>query len=84
MPVTQIMVDEALDALLAHETMPPVDAEELMMDIDSAIDALLHYLHPPPSPVHVYRDPSPPCVERLRPSVRAPTATELRRLRQMR
>tara|TARA_B110000046_G_scaffold15883_1_gene15246 strand:+ start:1827 stop:2054 length:228 start_codon:yes stop_codon:yes gene_type:complete len=75
------MVDEALEALIAHETMPPIDAEELMMSISSAIDALLA---PPPPPVNVYRDPSPPCTERPCSSVRAPTATELRRLRQMR
>ena len=66
MTVTQELVDGAMD-LLAHETMPDIDIQELIMSIGTSVneieDALSRYspvLQSPPLPstaVFIYHDP---------------------------
>ena len=66
MALTQELVDDAMD-LLAHETMPELDLDELLMSIGTSVseieDALFRYATVFPSPpqrrtaVHIYQDP---------------------------
>ena len=66
MALTQDLVDDAMD-LLAHETMPELDLDELLMSIGTSVsdieDARFRYapvLPMPPQPrttVFIYQDP---------------------------
>lgn len=90
MDVTQELVDDAMD-LLAHETMPEVELQELLMTMGSSIDDVEYALFrndpsPPPRRVRVYHDP-PPSTPSDSPTEDETTYLsdeKLRRLRHMR